>query len=53
VGNDALLPNQNTISRVGKFESRGGGGIFKKKLLAHPVQKSCRCTCTNPNGGFT
>jgi len=24
VGNDALLPTQNTISRVGKFESRGG-----------------------------
>jgi len=33
VGNDALLPTQNTISRVGKFEIRGGGGKVKKTFL--------------------
>jgi len=31
VGNDALLPTQNTISRVGKFKSRG---VKLKKKLA-------------------
>jgi len=32
VGNDALLPTQNTITRVGKFESRGGK-VKKKSVL--------------------
>jgi len=31
VGNDVLLPTQNTISRVGKFEIRGQSG--KKSAL--------------------
>jgi len=34
VGNDALLPTQNTISRVGKFESRGGGKVKKNGAAA-------------------
>jgi len=45
VGSDALLPTQNPIFRVGKFESRGAKvekKIGTKPFLAHPLQKSCR-----------
>jgi len=51
VGNDARLPTQNTISKMGKFESRGGQGkkigaaapnpflptLFKNRAGAHGV----------------
>jgi len=47
VGNDALLPTQITISRVGKIKSRGGKVKKKRRYraepyLTHPLQKSCR-----------
>jgi len=35
VGNDALLPTQNTISRVGKLENRGGK--HKKSALPRRI----------------
>jgi len=50
LGNYALLPTQNTISRVGKFESRVGKVNKNRRcraepFLAHPFQKSCRRPC--------
>jgi len=47
VGNDALLPTQNTISSVGILENRGGKREKNwryrvESFLAHPLQKSCR-----------
>jgi len=34
VGNDVLLPTQNTKSRVGMIKNRGGGGKVKKEITA-------------------